>query len=192
MQAARDLTLLGPPNEEQERKRRRISAMLASKLARTVQSIQRQECMGLAGDSGSSSGMDQSGPGAVASSSMASARQAAAGPAAPATPAVSIYRQRPRKRSWADLADELPVVVRMPVWPESLEAAAEAARSDPAAAVAQILRQATPEGATPVSSLRQARSNCCGAAAAAAIAGDSAISAVNVPAYQVVPAHPPI
>ena len=53
------------------------------------------------------------------------------------------------------------------VWPESLEAAAEAARSDPAAAVAQILRQATPESSTPVSSLRQACCNYCGAAAAA-------------------------
>ena len=114
MQAARDLTLLGPPNEEQERKRRRISAMLASKLARTVQSIQRQERIGLAVDGGSSSGMEQSASGAVASSTMTSARQAAAGPGAPATPAASIYRQRPHKRSWADLADELPVVVRMP------------------------------------------------------------------------------
>ena len=79
----------------------------------------------------------------------------AGAPDAPTTPdAAAIYRQRPRRRNWADLADEMPAVVRLPVWPESLEAAAAAARADPAAAVAQILQQAAPEGGTAVSSLR--------------------------------------
>lgn len=76
----------------------------------------------------------------------------------PDTPAAAepgaLRRRRPHKRSWADLADETPPLVRLPVWPESLEAAAAAARADPAAAVAAILRQAAPEGTQPVASLR--------------------------------------
>ena len=37
LQAAKDLTLLGPPTEEPDRKRRRVDAMLSKKLALTVQ-----------------------------------------------------------------------------------------------------------------------------------------------------------
>lgn len=44
-------------------------------------------------------------------------------------------------------------MVRMPVWPEVLEAAAAAARADPVAAVAEILRRARPEGLDAIGSL---------------------------------------
>ncbi len=44
-------------------------------------------------------------------------------------------------------------MVRMPVWPEVLKASAAAARADPVATVAEILRHARPEGLDPVSSL---------------------------------------
>ncbi|KAL4457799.1 hypothetical protein ABPG75_012664 [Micractinium tetrahymenae] len=145
--AKKDLTLLGPSYESDDAKRARIDAMLSNKLAQTVQDIRRQEQLGMAKSAGST----------VAPARRGTAGAAAAGPAAPTTPdAASFFRQRPiRRRTWADLADELPAVVRLPVWPESLEAAAAAARADPAAAVAQILQAAAPEGAAPVSSLSE-------------------------------------
>ncbi|PSC71609.1 TPR and ankyrin repeat-containing 1-like isoform A [Micractinium conductrix] len=150
--AAKDLTLLGPPTEEPDRKRRRVDAMLSKKLALTVQNIVRQERLGLGlGGAGAGPAL----PATPLDSSMPADRRAGA-PDAPTTPdAAAIYRQRPRRRNWADLADEMPAVVRLPVWPESLEAAAAAARADPAAAVAQILQQAAPEGGTAVSSLSE-------------------------------------
>lgn len=124
-----------------------IACLLTLRLLAGPQDIRRQEQLGTAKARGSTV--------APARRSTAGAA-AAASPAAPATPdAASFFRQRPvRRRTWADLADELPAVVRPPVWPESLAAAAAAARADPAAAVAQILQAATPEGAAPISSLR--------------------------------------
>lgn len=115
-----------------------------------LQNIQRQEKLGAA------AGLQR--PDSAGATTIPPERRAIAASAEPTPPTTptSIYRQRPHKRSWADLADEMPAVVRLPVWPESLEAAAAAARADPAAAVAQILRRATPEGAAPISSLRQA------------------------------------
>ena len=137
-----------------------------SALAR--QAIERAEKAGLAGG-----GLERADSTASSASGLLAARgapaaaAAAEAAAAPATPsAEAIYRQRPRRRAWADLADEVPPVVRLPVWPESLEAAAAAARADPAAAVAAILAAATPEGSDPVSSLRcvghgGGRARCC-------------------------------
>lgn len=151
---------MGPPNEDPDRKRLRIDAMLASKLSSTVNLIQRHERLGHASAPGEAA--SPSGGGGSANLPHRHAAGAGTEPAAPATPttsaaaaaASSVYRQRPRKRGWADLADELPVVVRLPVWPEVLEAVAAAARADPVAAVAQILKQAAPEGAASISSLR--------------------------------------
>lgn len=155
LQAARDLSLLGPPTEDGERKRARIEAMLGPKLKSTVQ-VRRacscfstgaaRSCMGArryqqaccvqlsvfappvcsrtpsacrctlcpmqtiqrADSLGMLAGGERPGSGASAAAaqrSMASA-QASAAPAGPATPAAvaSIYRQRPRRRGWADLA----------------------------------------------------------------------------------------
>ncbi|KAL4858033.1 TPR and ankyrin repeat-containing protein 1 [Chlorella vulgaris] len=159
--AAKDLSLMGPPNEDPDRKRLRIDAMLASKLSSTVNMIQRHERLGHTSTPGETA--SSSGGGGSANLRHRHAAGAGTEPAAPATPttsaaaaaASSVYRQRPRKRGWADLADEMPVVIRLPVWPEVLEAAAAAARADPVAAVAQILKQAAPEGPASISSLRR-------------------------------------
>ena len=43
-QAAKDLSLLGPPNEDGERKRARIEAMLGPKLKSAVQASARGGC----------------------------------------------------------------------------------------------------------------------------------------------------
>lgn len=43
-QAAKDLSLLGPPNEDGERKRARIEAMLGPKLKTAVQASARWLC----------------------------------------------------------------------------------------------------------------------------------------------------
>jgi hypothetical protein len=153
-QAAQDLTLLGPPSEEAERKRERVLAMLDVKLGPAVQSIQRLESAGVGAVGQDAASLS---PGITSTSRQPSGRgEEPAGPTTPLAAADpgSLYRFRPRKHSWADLADEMPAVVRLPTWPEQLEAAAAAARADPAAAVAAILREAAPEGSPPVSSLR--------------------------------------
>ena len=71
--------------------------------APSLQSIQRADSLGLLGGGGEAG---TAGAAATAAQRAMRSGRDSAEPVGPSTPATSIYRERPRKRSWADLAGE--------------------------------------------------------------------------------------
>eukprot|EP00887_Chlorella_sp_A99_P003743 scaffold7.g3743.t1 len=124
-QAERDLSLLGPPTEEQERQQQRVRAMLDHKLRPAVEAIWQEE-------------VQAQRVAAPATPPPTEQAAAAATPREQLRPALRF--RRTAKPRWADLADEDPPVVRPLVTPEQLAAEEAELQADPARVLARLLR----------------------------------------------------